>query len=170
MRLVLVRHGLAVEADLHDGDDASRPLTAEGEKRTSRAARGLGRLGVRPVAILTSPCLRARETARLVARALGVERIEETTALLPGADPAELVGLLGTRRGAHEVELLAIGHAPHLDTFLAAVLAPGAAPFTALRKAGAAALDLEFARSGRPPRLRAARLHWLLPGSALRRL
>ena len=65
----LLRHG-----DAEDGSpDAERPLTSEGERQATDAGRALALLGVAVEACLSSPKVRARETARLVCQALGVE-------------------------------------------------------------------------------------------------
>jgi len=73
MDLLLVRHGLAGKADpsLWPDDDL-RPLTAKGRKAFKAAAKGLKRAGPLPSLILASPALRTRETAALLAKALGL--------------------------------------------------------------------------------------------------
>ena len=68
MNLYLMRHGIAVAADEPGiSSDSARPLTPKGIKRIRRAARGLRRLGISFDAILTSPLVRARQTAEIVA-------------------------------------------------------------------------------------------------------
>ena len=66
MNLYIMRHAEA-EDEAESGDDEARPLTVRGRERTRDAAGGLRALGVRFEAILTSPLLRAAETAGLVA-------------------------------------------------------------------------------------------------------
>lgn len=166
MLLVLLRHGIA--QDLADAAgpmaDAERRLTPKGLRRTREVARGLRALDVTPRVILSSPYLRARETAELALEALGPRGAEvvPTDALLPDAPPADLV------RVCERLEVdsvLAAGHAPHVDALIAHVLgAP--APVTAIKKAGAACLELA------PPTLAGprGRLVWLLEPRALRRL
>ena len=61
--LYLVRHGLAEERGDAWPDDTKRPLTDEGISRMRKAARGLARLGVSVEVVLTSPLVRARQTA-----------------------------------------------------------------------------------------------------------
>src|SRR5262249_34655973 len=85
MRLILFRHGPAGERDANRWpDDSERPLTLRGAQLTRRAAAGLARLepGIEQVA--TSPFVRARETARVLADVLRIGEVEELDALRPG--------------------------------------------------------------------------------------
>jgi phosphohistidine phosphatase SixA len=77
--LYLLRHG---EAEDPDGDDAARRLTAKGQRQGRAAGRALARLGAKIDACLTSPRLRAAETARLASGPLGLE--PETASELRG--------------------------------------------------------------------------------------
>jgi len=86
MNLYLLRHGIAVQRDdpSTQNDEAARPLTAKGLKRMRKAARGLCRFNIPFDAIVTSPALRARQTAEIVAAALGLESVlEEMSELAP---------------------------------------------------------------------------------------
>src|SRR5512132_2307889 len=68
--LYLVRHGVAEERGDAWPDDSKRPLTDDGMARMRKAARGLARLGVGLDLVLTSPLVRARQTAEILAGAL----------------------------------------------------------------------------------------------------
>ena len=141
MLLYLIRHGIAADkADPAYPSDPERPLTKEGIQKTREAARGLRALSIAPGAMLTSPYVRAVETAEIVAEALkfGVRKIRRTEALVPGANPAGLFEELADLRAE---EVLCFGHAPHLDEVIAHALGLRS-PVTSLRKAGAACLDL----------------------------
>lgn len=163
MLLVLFRHGIAQDRDdPASPPEAERRLTPKGIRRTRQAARGLRALGVDPSAVLSSPYVRARETADLAVEALGLRDVEivETEALLPDAPPGDLLRVL-ERLDAPSV--LCTGHAPHVDVAIAYVLG-AAAPVTELKKAGAACLDVS-------PRIdHRGRLLWLLEAKTLRRL
>jgi len=163
MRLYLMRHGTAEQPD-DSGADARRALTAQGRERVEAVARGLAALGVEPKEVWSSPLLRARQTAEIAARRLGVppKRIHLTPSLAPGAAPRQLLAELANRRGGGDV--LCCGHAPHLDALLAECIGLGAQPRTALKKAGVACL--QAALSPAEP----ARLEWLMPPAALRRM
>ena len=121
MRVILLRHGIAWDrADPACPADPERPLTDDGQKKTRKVARGLARVGVRPVRVLTSPYVRARQTATIATEELGVaaERIVVTDALLPEAAPYAIFHAL--HAFAHvDAEILCVGHAPHLDRALA---------------------------------------------------
>src|SRR6187401_219041 len=69
MRLLLVRHAIAVERGTRGIADDERPLTPRGRARFQEAAGGLTTLLARPGVLLSSPVRRARETARILARA-----------------------------------------------------------------------------------------------------
>src|SRR4030095_15722922 len=68
--LYLIRHGLAEERGDAWPDDAKRPLTEEGMSRLRKIARGLTRLGVSIDTVLTSPLVRPRQTAEIIAGGL----------------------------------------------------------------------------------------------------
>jgi len=66
MHLYLIRHGIALDReDPNCPPDTERPLTPKGLKRSHAAARGLRALGIKPNAVLTSPWLRAAQTAEI---------------------------------------------------------------------------------------------------------
>jgi phosphohistidine phosphatase len=162
MRLYLMRHGIAIDREDPDcPPDPERYLTPKGIQRTRAAARGLRALRVKPAALLTSPYVRAVQTGEIVCEVLGLDpkQLRTTDALKPEAKPARLVEELGRLGG----EVICFGHAPHMDEFIAHAL-KATAPFTALKKSGAASLDID---SLAPLR---ATLFWVLTSRVLRRL
>lgn len=164
MRLYIVRHGVAVSReDPACPAEPDRPLTPKGVSKTRAAALGLAELGLRPQLFLTSPYLRAVQTAEIFCEALGfpTTRLRPTDALLPDGKPAILFSELARARTADEA--ICFGHAPNLDRVIAWATGRGAT-FTALKKAGVALLDLDAVN---PPR---ARLVWLCNPKMLRRL
>ena len=100
----VLRHG---DAEDGSGDDAARRLTDKGERQARDAGAALAALDVRLEACLTSPKLRAVQTARLACERLGVE-VEETEALRGG--DVELEDLAAGRG-----EVLLVGHEPDLS-------------------------------------------------------
>ena len=163
MRLVVVRHGVAIDRmDPACPPDPERFLTEEGIARTREAASGLKALGVAPDLLLTSPYVRAVQTAEIVAEALGVPKAEirRTEALLPASAPDRLFRELAA---AGAGEAICFGHAPSVDLLLARALGVRL-PFTALKKAGAACVELDALS---PPK---GRLLWLATPKALRKL
>jgi phosphohistidine phosphatase len=162
MILYLVRHGIAVDpADPKSPPDPERPLTAEGVKKTRSAALGLGALGVKPDILITSPYLRAAQSAEIFAEALEflVEKIRASEALKPGANSADTLKEISRLRAK---EVMCFGHAPHLDQMIS-LLTGSRGPFTALKKAGIACLE-QTTTHGK------WELVWLLTPKALRRL
>lgn len=166
MRLLLVRHGPAGDREAWAAagrDDALRPLTADGRRKVREAARGLGRLLDPPAALATSPLVRARDTAALLARELGLPPAAEMATLAPGRHPRALLRWLDARRQA---ELLAVvGHEPSLGTLAGWLVTGRAAAILELKKGGACLLDL-----GDRPRPGGARLAWVATPAMLRAL
>ena len=122
----LLRH-----AHAEDGSpDAERPLSAKGEQQARAVGAALAVLGVELDACLTSPRVRARDTARLVCEPLGVEPLEERALCGGPFDPREVAA-------GHGESVLLVGHEP--DFSLAVHDATGAQ--VRLPKAGLAAID-----------------------------
>jgi phosphohistidine phosphatase len=112
--MVLLRHGTAVPHGAAGLDDADRPLIARGEREARNAGRALRALGVRPDRIVTSPLVRARQTAQLAAAELDV-KIYEDDALRPGFSSADLDALF-TRHPGDCIVL--VGHDPDFSGIL----------------------------------------------------
>lgn len=72
VELYLLRHADAGDPAAWNGPDAARPLSSKGERQSERLGRFLAGIGFRPDAILSSPKLRASQTADIVAGQLGV--------------------------------------------------------------------------------------------------
>jgi phosphohistidine phosphatase len=97
----LLRHGDAAEGS----PDAERPLTEKGKEQARAAGRALKNLGVKPAACLTSPKVRALDTARIACEELGGEpKLEPKLAGGP-FDPEALAAGLGD-------DVLLVGHDP----------------------------------------------------------
>src|SRR6266850_5759996 len=77
MRLLIVRHAIAVPHGTPEVPEDERPLTPRGEKRFRAAARGLVRICRRPDVLLSSPLVRARQTADIAAEAWGEVEVRE---------------------------------------------------------------------------------------------
>ncbi len=164
MILYLVRHGIAVDrTDPKSPPEAERPLTAKGVQKTRSAALGLKGLGVKPDALLSSPYVRAAQTAEIFAEALGCPPQKIRASEAAGNQPA-------TRRISSGKSLLQLkakevicfGHAPHLDQMIAQ-LSGARGVFTGLKKAGVACFE-QAARNGR------WELIWIVTPKMLRQL
>lgn len=108
-RIIFLRHGQAEDDD--GAGDAARPLTAKGVEQAELAGRALARLDLVPDLCLTSPRVRAAETARLACAELGLDPVVES-ALGDGDFQAEaLAGDIGT--------VLLVGHEPTFSSEVA---------------------------------------------------
>jgi phosphohistidine phosphatase len=158
-RLYLVRHARAAERGPEWPDDRERPLTPDGIRRMERAARGLSRRDVRFDLILTSPLVRALETARILARhSSGLPRILEVAWLEPGASAPAVARRLRPYTRSRDIAL--VGHEPDLG-HLAAWLVGATKPIP-FRKGAVAC----FGTSTWPPRPPVT-LQWFLPARML---
>jgi phosphohistidine phosphatase len=137
--IYLIRHGLAASRGKAWPDDSKRPLTHKGKAKMREVAGGLKGLKVKLDLVLTSPLVRARQTADLVHKGLDVEApVEETLTLAPGGPPAALIELLRKKK-AKRVAL--VGHEPDLGQ-LAAFLIGARAPLV-FKKGGVCRIDFE---------------------------
>ena len=121
MELYFLRHGIAADEGPAGMGDAGRPLTKDGIAKMQAGARGMRRLGLRLDVLLSSPLVRARETAAIIARELGLE-LQLADELAPGCDIAQLFALLGEHRAADSADQLclhqlAVRVADHLRDF-----------------------------------------------------
>lgn len=158
MRLIVIRHAIAVDRSADIPDDA-RPLTKEGQERFRQAARGLARLFPQPDLLLTSPLLRARQTARIAAKAWRVAVTEE--AALDGGTVAELEAAL--RRVPAQSTVALVGHEPQVSELLAHLVGSSQPDRLTFKKGGVAVVDLPAGPGG------AGVLLAVLPPRVLRR-
>lgn len=151
VELCLLRHADAGDPDTWRGDDAQRPLSDKGRRQASALGRFLGRRGYKPDAIISSPKMRSRQTAELLAAALAT-KVELDDRLVGTPDLArfsELVEEIGKRR------IVLVGHDPEFGELAAELIGAHAFP---LKKATLVRIDVT-------PPLRAGGgvLRWLLP-------
>jgi len=162
MLLLIVRHAVAFERDRHRWrDDAARPLSPAGMRRASKAAMGLKQLSRAPDRVLTSPLVRARQTAQILTDVAGWPQAEEAPELSPGEPALSVLLLLGK---GHSKLVAVVGHQPGLGTLLTACLlgAGGDLPIE-MKKNAVACLSFEG-----PPRAGSAALKWLATPRMLR--
>ncbi len=143
--LLLIRHGPAEPrpTGLVGLVDAERRLTAEGRERTTRVGDGLRRLEWRPSRIYSSPLVRAKETAQLIATSLELPQstIVVTPTLEPDAEPTAFLSVLFEGDGpALGSTIACVGHADHIDLLLALLL--DGTRIAPLKKAGVALVGI----------------------------
>ncbi len=161
MRLIIIRHAIAVPRGTPGIPDEDRPLTREGELKFRETAKGLARLVDRPDALLTSPWLRARQTAALAAAAWGDIEPKDTAALASGSfeDQAAVLD-----RYPEDAIVAVVGHEPWVSELLARLLGTRREERLTFKKGGAALVEL-------PGRLaEGGQLVWYLPPKVLRKV
>lgn len=163
IELYLVRHGVAAERGPKYPDDRLRPLMPAGVKRFASSIPGLIEIGVVVDLVLTSPLVRARDTATLLAAGLKPRpAMTEVEALAPGGRYQAVVEAIKTHSKRHR-RLAIVGHEPDLGELAARLL--GARGTVQFKKGAICAIDVDGATPGGPGTLR-----WLLPPRALRAL
>jgi phosphohistidine phosphatase len=162
MRLYLVRHAIAgVRDDEKWPDDSQRPLTPRGVRRFRRAARGLSRIAPTVDFVLSSPYVRAWETACILQKEAGWPSPLPCPELTVD-NPSLLRDTLKPFAAADSIAL--VGHEPYLSRFASSLLSPGWGPWLQFRKGGVAQLQT---LDSDPERYE---LVWLAPPKMLRRL
>ena len=165
MNLYLLRHGIAVAKDDPAFEsDSERPLTKKGIKKFRKAARAIERLAVSFDAILSSPLVRARQTADIVAEILGQESaVDQIPALAPGSSPDQLLSELSRLEGKDD--LMLVGHEPFLGKLAGFLLTRknDSDVRIPLRKGGICRIEIDAV-----PPTQAGTMHWLLTPKQLR--
>lgn len=160
--LYLVRHAIAAERGSEWPDDAKRPLTERGMERFKEVVKGLRRLEVQIDEIFTSPLVRAKQTAELLAAGLeGKPPVKVLEALAPGHTSASVMTQLA--KGAKRRRIALVGHEPDLGELAAHLIGAGRA--LAFKKGGVCRIDV-----GSLSARRAATLVWFVPPGLLRQL
>ena len=155
MKLYILRHGDAVEHGDPRYNENARPLTRKGVQRTRQLAHALRRMRIRFDVIRSSPLVRAKQTAEIVARGLRQE-FSLTDALKPSANLRELVedlNALGPVAGS----VLLVGHEPYLGNFVSLICTGGLDLPLKLKKGGLVRLEVEHLSPAK-----CAVLEWLI--------
>jgi phosphohistidine phosphatase len=160
--LYLVRHGQAEERGEAWPDDSKRPLTRAGSSRLRRSAQGLAELGITFDVLLTSPFVRARQTAEVIADCMAPKpAIVLVDSLAPGGSYQALVTDL--EKHARRARIALVGHEPGMGE-LAARLAGLRHPLE-FKKGAVCRIDVDALRLSEPGALR-----WFAPPKLLRAL
>ena len=150
MNLHLLRHGIAVDPSVPDfANDAERPLTPKGRRRMRQIAGAMSAMKISFDVIFSSPFVRARQTAEIVASALKQKkRLQFSDELTPGGNPKLLIQQLNEFRPKPENVLL-VGHEPYLSQLIALLTAGNTNLAIDLKKGGLCKLEIETLRYGR---------------------
>jgi len=137
--LYVIRHAIAAERGDDWPDDARRPLTHQGAARMRQVVKGLFELGVDIDLVLTSPLVRAVQTAEIVSRGFKTKpEIVSVPALAPGGAPARVAEALGQH--ADPRSLAVVGHEPELGEFAGWLI--GSRTPLPFKKGGVARIDV----------------------------
>jgi len=158
MKLYLLRHGTASDVA---PSDAERELTREGEEEAQTAGLALAKLGVKPSHVLSSPLVRARQTAEIAARAMKFRgQVELVDELANGTSTPTLLKVLQSY--SSEPEILLVGHMPSLSEHLAVLVGSKSPQGLPLGKGSVACVDANELRAGH------GQLRWLMRQKQLR--
>jgi phosphohistidine phosphatase len=157
--LYFLRHGQAENREDWAGDDAKRPLTAQGKKRMERETAGIRAMGLSFDVIISSPLVRAYQTADIVAKAQGrSSRLLRDDRVGPGFGAPQLAAILEEHRRAGAVML--VGHEPDFSETISHLTGGGR---VAMKKGALAYVQLDDAAPLQ------GTLVWLIPAKALER-
>jgi len=157
IELYFLRHAHAGDPETWTGPDEARPLSDKGEKQADRLGAFLSGVGFKPDAIITSPKLRAAQTAQIVAKHLGIQ-ISFDDRLAGAFEVGTLETLL--RDAGDPVRPVVVGHDPDFSDMLAELSGASQVP---MPKGALARVDIE-----RPLRAGGGTLHWLVPPDLLK--
>lgn len=162
LELYLVRHGIAAERGEEYPDDSKRPLTSTGIKRLHQEARALNALGIGFDHIITSPLVRTKQTADILAECLESRPgVSTSDALAPAGTPAGVFHELG--RHMRKARIALVGHEPTIGELAARLI--GARTPLEFKKGGLCRIDFEVF----PPK-GIGQLRWFIPPRMLRAL
>ncbi len=143
MELYLIRHGIAADREAYSNDE-ERPLTDKGRQKTGKVAKQLHKQGLHFDLILTSPLVRARETATILQDADLSSQVKEFTGLAPDGDINTWVSWLREwQQNATGDQCVAlVGHQPDLGNWAETLVWGEAKEKLVLKKAGVIGLNI----------------------------
>jgi phosphohistidine phosphatase len=160
--LYVIRHGLAEERGDAYPDDTKRPLTDDGMSRMRKAARGLARIGVTLDIVLTSPLVRARQTAESLAAGLDPRpSIVNVDSLAPDGSYAAVIADL--EKHSRKTRIALVGHEPMIGELAARLI--GSRHAIEFKKGAVCCIDIDDLPPAGPGDLR-----WLMTPRILRAL
>ncbi|MEO7300680.1 MAG: phosphohistidine phosphatase SixA [Verrucomicrobiota bacterium] len=164
MNIYILRHAKAGETSPRFRDDRKRPLTPGGEKEMVRVAKGMRAMKLRFGLILSSPFVRAKQTAEIVAEVFKSNKLQLSRNLASGADARNLIAELNHDYSSLK-NILLVGHEPDLSKLISRLSAGDEKISLHFKKAGLCKLTVEKLRFGR-----CATLEWLLSPGQLERM
>ena len=157
LKLYFLRHGQAGNRQDWRGDDSKRPLTVKGKQRMQREAATIWTLELPLDVIISSPLVRAAQTAEIVAKAKGSSaKLVTDGRLAPGFGPKHLAAIVAEHRGARG--LMLVGHEPDFSETISQVTGGGR---LTMKKGALACVEVEDSASLN------GTLGWLIPPKVL---
>ncbi len=145
MKLILFRHGVALDRDLailQKIEDANRPLTERGRERSLKMAKHLKSWEDGVDLIVTSPLVRAKQTADILFHVMKSADVSVSSELVPSAPPQAFAQWLKTHAKT-AVKILVVGHEPQMSQFASWALAGSEDSFLNLKKSGILCLEFQ---------------------------
>lgn len=143
MVVYFLRHA---EAEPDAGTDFDRKLAAKGLEQAEKMAKFIARNGLQPELIITSPVVRARQTAKIVSQKLGEIDLVVEEWLACGMTPEAC--LEGIRAYEHKASLMVVGHEPDFSGAIARLLGLASQEAINVRKASLTAIEIETLQPG----------------------
>lgn len=143
MNIYIVRHAIAEQRGTPGyDDDSQRPLTDKGRKKMKKIVKGLRQLGVELDTILSSPYVRARDTAKILAEEFGLEeKLAFTDNLTPSNNFDRLINEINEKYNVENLAL--VGHEPMLSSFISFLTTGNTNADIMLKKGGVSCLVAE---------------------------
>jgi phosphohistidine phosphatase len=138
MLCYFLRHGAAEDAQTWQGTDFERPLTGAGKKRIAREAKAMAELQLRLDIVVTSPLIRARQTAEIVVKELDLRNaLVEDERIGPGFSPERLARVLDEHRDIDGI--MVVGHEPSMSHTIGTLIGGAEIDF---KKGGLACIEI----------------------------
>ena len=147
MHVYILRHGNAGDPAEWTGDDRQRPLTEEGRKEMRAVAKGIGWLDLKLDTLVTSPLVRAQETAEFVRQAVRPPHFITSSDLAPGSDLEAFGKVLAANAKAKA--LMIVGHEPDLSGLIGDLIGASATRVQ-MKKAACCCIRLDTSGSSGP--------------------
>ena len=147
MRVLFIRHADAEPAAAWPGKDGERPLTRKGHKVMKAVARCLARRFDRPDVLVSSPAVRARESAEILCAAFGGIGVEVEESLAPGATVQAYLRRLSRSWDRGDALVVMVGHEPELSALVSQLVAEGRLALK-FKKSACAEVELSGPQAG----------------------
>jgi len=162
LELYLIRHGIAAERGGDYPDDSKRPLTSQGISSLRKEAKALDALGIGFDHIITSPLVRTKQTAEILAEHLNSKPTVSTSdSLAPAGSPSSIFQELGKHMKKPRIAL--VGHEPNIGELAARLI--GSRTALAFKKGAICRIDFEVF----PPK-GSGQLRWFVTPKMLRKI